>query len=815
MTGMICEDLIVLECGAGSVAASILGMFLADNGARVIKVEPPEGDRLREVSPAGWLVWNRGKESLVADLRTPEGREEVRRLSAQVDVLIEGFGADRAAAWEMDYPDLRDANPSLIYCSIKGFGPSGPYAKLKGYDAIVCAKAGVFGRGDFSFRPGPIFNGGLLASNGAAQMALGGLMAALVVRDATGEGQRVDATLWQGLNPLDYFFSYHLQLGQKAAEKAERAGESPQIPQSASGSAATRYGVTACTRDGRWLSFSPQMAHQAQALVRVLGLEEMLDDPRFAKMPEFPTLEDAEEWDRRIWERLKEEDVDVWVQRGLADDDLPFDRVLSAEEALDHPQLRHNGNVITVEDPDFGEIEQVGPVGAFEKTPSVARKSAPRLGDHDAATLVGRSPSAVPMGTGSTDPPLSGVTIVEFGYFYAMPYGVSMAASFGARVIKVEALSGDPMRTAFGAAEWGSAKVTEGKESIALELRTPEGREIFHKLISQADVFVQGFRPGVDARLGADYKTLREIKPDLVYLHGSGYGSDGPYAHRAIYAGVAGALAGSIHRQAAYWFDTELAKSLSAEETQVVIAPRLRTASDGDANAALSVLSSLMLAVRHLRRTGEGQFVSTSMVGGNVLAYSDDFNRYTGKVPIPQADPDQLGLSATYRLYESIDGWCFLAATTDDEFRKVLGVMGRADLEKDERFSTAVQRTEYDDELATELAAIFATRHARDWESLLTEAGVGCVEVRNDGQAQMTCTDPVLRETGLVEEITHPLFGSLLRYGPPARLSASSTVAGSGCTFAQNTESILTELGYTSIEIEALAEKGAVSLGVR
>ena len=111
MTRTICEGLQVIEMGAGSIGASLAGMLLADNGARVLKVEPPEGDRLRSQHPAGFLVWNRGKESLVADLRTDEGRTRVRDLASRADVVIEGFGAGVADGWGLGAASVRGSNP--------------------------------------------------------------------------------------------------------------------------------------------------------------------------------------------------------------------------------------------------------------------------------------------------------------------------------------------------------------------------------------------------------------------------------------------------------------------------------------------------------------------------------------------------------------------------------------------------------------------------------------------------------------------------------------------------------------------------------
>src|ERR1700724_762202 len=116
--GRICEGWSVLELGTGSIAASIAGMILADNGARVLKVEPPAGDRLRAENPSGFLVWNRGKESLVADLGTDDGRTTVRDAAIHADVLLAGVPAGKLAQWDLGEDDLRGANPGLVHCEI-------------------------------------------------------------------------------------------------------------------------------------------------------------------------------------------------------------------------------------------------------------------------------------------------------------------------------------------------------------------------------------------------------------------------------------------------------------------------------------------------------------------------------------------------------------------------------------------------------------------------------------------------------------------------------------------------------------------------
>jgi crotonobetainyl-CoA:carnitine CoA-transferase CaiB-like acyl-CoA transferase len=453
-----------------------------------------------------------------------------------------------------------------------------------------------------------------------------------------------------------------------------------------------------------------------------------------------------------------------------------------------------------------GRVREIGPVAALSRTPSVIQKSAPALGAHGE-----RFPAAAPVaGDGPTPAsPLAGVTIVEFGYFYAMPFGVTLAGSLGARVIKLEDGSGDPMRQAFGG-DAGSAKVTEGKESLSIDLKSDAGRAIVHRVLETADVFVVGFRPGVAERLGIDYDTVSKLNPRLVYVHAGGYGVSGPYAARPLYAFAAGACAGNFQRHAGFWMDPELTTGFSVPELQAVVAPRLRGPVDGDSNAALAVCSAILLGLTHQRRTGEGQFVSTTMILGNAYGYSDDFNAYAGKPPVPLSDPEQYGLNALYRLYRTGEGWVFLAAPRQTEWEALASALGHAEWRDDARFETADARRANDAALASAIAEALTSRDAADWEKLLTEAGVGCARVFPDGHSAFSATDPVMRETGLVVEIEHPLFGKLLRHGLPVAFSETPGRVGTSCLRGEHTLPILSELGYSDDEVARLLEQKVV-----
>lgn len=801
-----CEGLQVVELGAGSIAGSLAGMLLADNGARVVKVEPPEGDRLRTAHPSGFLVWNRGKESLVADLRTDDGRRLARELILAADVVIEAFGAGVADTWGIGYDDVREANPGLVWCSVKGFGSTGAYAELPAYEGVVATKMGYWNMGAFGIRPGPIFNSGFMASNGAGHLAVGGILAALLVRERTGRGQQVEATLANGINPYDYFGTMTWQFAQRMAAQAAAAGGAP-AGGSHGMSAGSRVSFLCPTGDGRWINFTHMLPNQAQALTRALGLGHLLDDPQYASMPLFATADLAQDWETKVWEALRTKSYAEWEPILLADPNIAFEVARTCEEGLDHPQILHNGERIVIDDPDHGPIEEVGPVAKFTATPAVVERSAPRLGEHGGPF---ERRVVEPSGGPAPAHPLEGVTIIELGYFYAMPYGLSLAADLGARVIKLEGFNGDPMRTAFGVPEVPAVKTTSGKESLAVDLTTPEGQEMVLRLVEQADVFVNGFRPGVAERLGLGEETIVARNPSILFVHATGYGSDGPYAHRPIYAGCASAIAGQIYRHAAHWLDPELTTALSTEEAQVIVLPRLRGPNDGDANACVAVFSTLLLGLFARQRTGVGQRAYTSMIGANALAYADDFNRYRDKPPTPLPDADNNGVNAVYRVYPAAEGFVFLAAPRQKEVEALLHAIDRSDLLDDERFATPEARAVADDAFADVLAAVFATRSAQEWESALVPKGVACVAAATVGNSEFVATDPVFRETGLSIEVDHPLFGRIVRSGLAVAMSETPGEARPSCLPGEHTRSILAELGFDEAAIADLCARNVV-----
>jgi crotonobetainyl-CoA:carnitine CoA-transferase CaiB-like acyl-CoA transferase len=345
-------------------------------------------------------------------------------------------------------------------------------------------------------------------------------------------------------------------------------------------------------------------------------------------------------------------------------------------------------------------------------------------------------------------------------------------------------------------------KTFEGKESLALDLKQPEARAILHGLVARADAFVHNYRPGVPERLGCDEATLRSLNSRLVYLYAGAYGDTGPYCRLPAYHPTGGAIAGNAVQQAGDGYPPLPTAALDGADLQRV-SMRMARANEGnpDANAALVVGTAICLGLLAATRIGEGQAMTTSMLAANAYIMSDDWIRYEGQPPRPRPDADLLGFGPLYRLYETADGWVFLACLNDAEWSALAAEVG---LELSARA---------DDGLAGRLSAAFRKRPAVDWEERLLAVGVGCVRADGRGYIQFSLEEPVLRETGAVVPVSHPELGSYERHAPLVSLSRTPCRPGAGAQFGQHTRSILTELGYDDDAIADLVARKIAHVG--
>jgi len=784
---------------------------LADFGADVVWIEPPGGSALRAQPSFPFLA--RGKRSVVLDLKQEGDAGRARRLAAEADVVVETFRPGVAERLGLGYDDLRLGNPGLVYASITGFGRLGPYAGVKAYEGLVMAKLGV--NATFSRMhkgPHPPFVSVPWCSFAASQTALHGVLAALIDRERTGAGQRVEANLTQGYATLDTWEWFQRLIAERwpDAYTAVDTFTDKGVPNSP----LTYMLLVALTRDGRWLQFAQVAPHLFAAFMRELGLDWMFGDPEWKGLPAF------EDEDRRLalWTSMLQaagsKTLAEWEAVFDSDPDVFAELFRSGPEVLAHPQLVADGHVVEVVDPERGPVLQPGPLVVMDATPAGRPRPAPTLGDCNpdswsASDL--RHPGVV------DDPapalPLDGVTILELAMMYAAPYGATLLTDLGARVIKVEALAGDRIRTILPFPESGGVKVMQGKESICIDITLPEGVDIVQRLAARCDVVLQGFRAGAADRHGLDAETLRALNPDLVYLSAPGYGQGPPNGHRPAFAPSIGA-AGGIAR--ANVGDTVPERpGLTMEEIREG-AIRLSgsatvTSAQADGFAALGVATALLLGLLARARGAGGQKLEGSMLLTASHAMADHVVDFVGNPGPPNPGRDLRGPHARYRIYDAIDGWVFLAAPQEREWEPLADALAaHVDLRRDARFATEADRLANDQALTDALAAVFATGSKASWERELLAADVGCVAVTMETTEELLMSDGFGRASGYVVDVEHPTFDRHPRLAPVVRFSRSTTQAKPGVLAGSATDAVLDELGFSAAEIADLRARQVV-----
>jgi crotonobetainyl-CoA:carnitine CoA-transferase CaiB-like acyl-CoA transferase len=226
-----------------------------------------------------------------------------------------------------------------------------------------------------------------------------------------------------------------------------------------------------------------------------------------------------------------------------------------------------------------------------------------------------------------------------------------------------------------------------------------------------------------------------------------------------------------------------------------------------DPNSSMVIATAALLGLYARHTNGIGQHAQTNMMIANAYANFDDFVAYEGKTERPAVDAGLYGLHALYRLYETAEGWVFLACPREDEWQRLCRAIDRPGWLDDERFRGAPARRAHDADLASELGAVFATRSAAAWETLLTAHDLGCVRADQD-TAAFWDGDEHAWQNGFVREADHLQWGSYWRHGPTVSFSATPGRYGAGVLAGQHSAQLLRELGYTADEITALETAG-------
>ena len=361
------------------MAGPVCGRMLADMGADVVKVERvPGGDASRGFVPpqiggesAAFMMLNRNKRGIAVDLKHDDGRQIVCRLIADADVVIENYRKGTMERLGLGYDALRAGNRGLIYCEISGFGRTGPYAELGGFDLVAQGYSGLMSiTGEGPGRP-PVKCGAPITDITAGLLAAMGVLAAVVERRETGEGQRVDTSLFEAGITQTFW----------QAAIALATGESPGPLGSAHPLAAPYEAFE--TADG-WLTLGASNEATWRRLPVALERPELLEDPRFARNED--RMAHRSELAAALSETFKTRSTEDWLQR-LAAAGVPAGPVLEIGDMLDNEQTRAREMVTTAPHDTLGSVETLGFPVKFGASPASVRRGAPVLGQHTREVL--------------------------------------------------------------------------------------------------------------------------------------------------------------------------------------------------------------------------------------------------------------------------------------------------------------------------------------------------------------------------------------------------------------------------------------------
>lgn len=390
--------------------------------------------------------------------------------------------------------------------------------------------------------------------------------------------------------------------------------------------------------------------------------------------------------------------------------------------------------------------------------------------------------------------PLSGYRVLDLSRWIAGPHAALIMGDMGADVVKIETPAGDPSRLSgphiSGESTYFMA-LNRSKRGVVLDLRNHSGLEVLRRLIGEADVLVENFRPGTLDAMGLDDNALRELNSGLVTVSVSGYGQDGPSAQRGCFDSVAQAVSGL--------------QSLTGYPDAPPVRAGFYVA---DYSAALHAAIGTLLALLSREKTGRGQRVDIALVESVLSMSATLIPGYLGAGITPERQGNRSAHAAPADIFEAADGYVQLSASTNSLFAQLCRAMERPDLASDPRFATNKDRLDNVDALTSEISAWTMSHPARTVEELLTGVGVPVGRVATIGDV---VEDEQLRSRGFFTTITHPVAGDVTFAGPVIRLSETpGNPATASPTLGQHTDDVLREwLGLTAQELRRLAEANA------
>ena len=702
--------------------------LLADLGADVIRVEPPDGARVRHLAPyldqtpgveraLPHLYLDAGKSSVVIDRSTDQGRRYFEQLLASADALVE--------TERLDDDGLQAINPHLVHVTVTPFGLTGPWANRAGSDLIAIAAGGLAhicgSPGDPPSQPGAdqAYRLGGMAAAAAVAIALSGRE-----QDAERRGVHVEVSLQRAVagSTLQTGHPAHW-LWQQRIEK--RPGQAA---------------VHKCA-DGRWTTFvvraervtpfvewarSEGMEIDAETEERMRGRESGRVLHPFIR--ELAGRYPRDELLKRIW------DLDLM---GLPVNSLPD------LETCEH--LVANEQFITVDD-DARNLQLNVPRSPVDALDAVEVRRAPLLGEHSdqvLSTLPTPVPRDVRNGRLDIATALGGVRILDFCWVIAGPLGTRILANFGAEVIRVES-GGRALQEVFADRDRQPSLgafhnwLNTQKRSTTIDPRTARGRDLLLDLVEQVDVVTSNYRPGALEAMGFGYDVLRKVNPRVISLQVPGCGSTGPWAARSSFGNMVAAASGL---NALTGFPGRAMRGLG------VAYP--------DFTSPYFMVLVVLGALRQRAATGVGMALELNQLAATVSLLGVEWLQYTTTGTPPPMRGNRDPNWCPHGIYPTLgdDEWIAIAVNRDDDFVALCDVIGRADLAGDSRFATHAGRKAHEDELDDAIRAWSTNMDRWTAADVLQASGVAAAAVAN--VRDIVEHDPQLAD--YVEYVTQPM----------------------------------------------------------
>lgn len=809
------------------------GRILADLGADVVQVEPPGGSPARQLLPRSsrdgqsyiWQAYAANKRGVELDLDQGEDRANFEQLLSAADVLIESFGPKHMSAFGLDWEQIKERYPHLVYVSITPFGRSGPKAGYADSDLVVWAAGGPLDPHRDGDLP-PVRPSIPQAYRQASADAAAGALLALTSRRKTGRGQLVDisAQACLGISTLGSVLAY--AIGDRVSKKdALSANEltKRRIDQSGSGSGSSAASKKWRAKDGVIEfhigvgpavgaftgNFFKWMLAEGAPVDRFAGLD-WRTVPQMMESGEF-TDDDVDEARSAVAAFLAEKTMQEVLEAAVKYRLLSVPIYTTADLATS-PQLVARELYTEVGEGDR-RIRFPGPPAKVSAEAYRLDRPAPLLGEHtDEVLSEWSSPSArsaeLVVGNDAPSLPLEGLKVLDLTWVVAGPVVGRALADFGATVVRVE--SSTRVETARFMPPFVEGNATPessglyltwnaGKLGMTLNLQDERGREIVRELAKWADVVLEAFSPGTMSKWGLDYAALSAENPGLIMMSSSINGQTGPAAPLAGFGNVGAALSGF---QAVVGYPDRAPFGPYGPYTDFV-GPRMG-------------LPIFLAALDERERTGKGSYIDLSQVESGVFFQSPEMAAYfgDGRVVNRMGNDDlNYAPNGVFRsksdAEDGAERYVAITAVTDEQWRALATWAGRPDLAADPELMSVAGRQARKDEIAAAIGEATAKRTPKEAEIELQALGV---PAHVSASSKDFCTDEQLQYRKHLVTLPHPLFGNVTVEGP--RYLLSETPGGprrSAPTFGQDNDYVLTQiLGKDQATIDALAQEGVL-----